>query len=261
MLSTRTQPAGCRVRASSANARENSRSPVATGGVPARACRHGRLAAAQTGVVEHVVVDERRGVHELDRDGRADHAPRLSSRASRRPRAPRAARAAAAGACRPPRPSRGRARRAGRPALAGDASRCSSMRASRRGACSPPSAGSSRARRRSGRVARPRWPRPSRRTDLRDGAGVDRDDASGGEEVGHSAQARLRHHPRELCGRREALDGVRQVGVGVAMSVARRYRGPSRSRRRRRRRRGRVRARRGRTTGGRRARAAAASAS
>ncbi len=44
----------------------------------------GRMAAAQQGAVDQVVVDERRGVHELDRDGRA-HEPLLALGCRRRP--------------------------------------------------------------------------------------------------------------------------------------------------------------------------------
>ena len=67
--------------ASSAKARENSRSPTAVA-VRARPVRdHRRPAAAQRGRVEDVVVDERRHVDELDR-GRGAH------RRRRRPRRP-----------------------------------------------------------------------------------------------------------------------------------------------------------------------------
>ena len=103
-----------RAAASSANARENSRSPVAVARRPAAGGDDGRPAAPQRRAVEHVVVDERRAVHELDGDRRAHHL--IASRASARP--PRGTRAADAAACRPPRSSRprsGRAPRRGRP--------------------------------------------------------------------------------------------------------------------------------------------------
>ncbi len=48
---------------------------------PAPAGRdHGRTAAAERGAVEHIVVDERRPVHELDRDRRANEAVGLGGR-------------------------------------------------------------------------------------------------------------------------------------------------------------------------------------
>ena len=62
--------------ASSANARENSRSPVAVAiARPAAATTVGRPRRSDGGV-EHVVVDERRRVHELDRDRGAQRARR-----------------------------------------------------------------------------------------------------------------------------------------------------------------------------------------
>ena len=54
------------MRASSANARENSRSPVAIATARPADGGDGRAPSAQQSTVDHVIVDERRGVHELD---------------------------------------------------------------------------------------------------------------------------------------------------------------------------------------------------
>ena len=107
----RAPPRRCRRRASSANARENSRSPVAVAIARPGGGDDGRAAAAQRRGVEHVVVHERRGVHELDRDRGAQHRVVVARLRARRRRTP----AAAAGACRRRRSSRRRARPAPAP--------------------------------------------------------------------------------------------------------------------------------------------------
>ena len=114
-------PRARRPTTSSANARENSRSPVAVAASrPPSANTVGRP-APQRRPVEHVVVDERRHVKQLDRGRRADqHVARR-----RRPRTGR--RASAAAACRRPTASRrraGPARRRGSPPPPAAAPRC-----------------------------------------------------------------------------------------------------------------------------------------
>ena len=63
---------------------------------------HRGLPAAQRGAVDHIVVHQRRGVHQLDRHGRAHEPPRRPASPARlRPPRRRASPAAGAGACRP----------------------------------------------------------------------------------------------------------------------------------------------------------------
>ena len=164
--------------ASSAKARENSRSPVAV--AMSRARRRRRPSGAprrRPARVEHVVVDERRAVHELDRGARRGRARRAASSPAARPRA---ARAAGAAACRRRRSSRRRARASTAPWPAAQLAPGAPRRAP------------------AGR-ARARPPARDRRSAVSGVAGsrlaprVERDDAARGEDVADVVEARGVH--------------------------------------------------------------------
>ena len=154
------------------------------------ACAHdGRPPAAQRGGVEDVVVDERRRVHELDRDGgaherarRGASAPAASSTSSGRSRLPPAAIVAAGVLGRAPAPCA-----AGRSRPARSSTRASSARAR----AGPPA---STIRRRTGSAAGALSLGPSSR--------VEGDDPAGRQDPADVAQPGARHARRQPLGRR-----------------------------------------------------------
>ena len=191
-----------RCAASSANARENSRSPVAVAMLAPGGGDDRRPAAAQRGGVEHVVVDERGRVDELDRDRGAQHAVAVASPGPR-PGTP----AAAAAACRRRRSSRPRARPAPRRARRASSASRASSRSISSGTCAPPAsmtAATASARRHQATV-------PECSAMIPPAVRIQRTSRS---------PARPSTPPERLRAR-EALDRVRQVGVGLVVASAR----------------------------------------
>ena len=162
-----------RCAASSANARENSRSPVAVAISRPAVAHDGRPAAAQRRGVEHVVVDERGRVDELDRDRGAQHA--VVARLARSP----AARKTSSGRSRLP-PARIVA-----PACSASTSPCEAASCvqpllealHQPGTCAPPASTSASTCLGAAHAHRP---------------GVQRDDPAGGEDPADVGQARRR---------------------------------------------------------------------
>ena len=211
----RAPPRSLPVDASSANAREKSRSPVAVAASAPAGGEDGGAAAPQRRPVEHVVVHERRHVQQLHRRRRRDEQlpvavaarPHRNTSIGRRRLPPAESVAAACRASSAPWPSTTSARRA-------------SVRSSSRVSPGPPAA--STAPSCAGRVrVTPLVPR------------VDGDDPAGREHPAHVVEAGGRHAPRPAPagpGKRRTRAGQVGVGVGVAGEAGRARAPPGRTR-------------------------------